>query len=413
MRVAHFSTWDAGGGAARSAYRLHRALLDARVDSRLVVLSKSSCDSTVQAFGALPQPFGRLLAGFCCELDSVASRLYPRRSGTLSGGWLSLQTPWFKAAREADVVHVHWAGGFVSARDIGRFNKPVIMTMRDLEPMTGGCRYPGECRRFLESCGYCPQLGSIREHDMTRRSIERKLRYWGRANLHIVAVSSWEADLAAQSSVLRKLPVALIHNGVDTEVFKPYDKQAMRRRWSLPSFSKILLFGAISVADVRKGGVVLQQALDIVMSRYPDKDLFVVTFGAGSMAGNGIALPHIHLGLIDSDSEMACLYSAADVTIAPSLEDACPKVPIESMACGTPTVAFGNTGIRDIIHDGHTGILVDSLEAQALADGVAACLTVAEKTGTAEACRRRSVDLFDIRRVARSYMDLYAKASKM
>ena len=49
MRVLHVNTYDSQGGAARAAYRLHRALLNENIDSKMLVQKKASDDHTVIA----------------------------------------------------------------------------------------------------------------------------------------------------------------------------------------------------------------------------------------------------------------------------------------------------------------------------------------------------------------------------
>jgi glycosyltransferase involved in cell wall biosynthesis len=70
-------------------------------------------------------------------------------------------------------------------------------------------------------------------------------------------------------------------------------------------------------------------------------------------------------------AEMPNIYNQVDVVILPSIEEACPLVPLEAMACGRPVVAFGVGGIEETVVSGETGYLVDRRDTNELAERVA------------------------------------------
>jgi len=78
----------------------------------------------------------------------------------------------------------------------------------------------------------------------------------------------------------------------------------------------------------------------------------------------------IPLGTISDDRKLALVYSAADIFVLPSLEDNLPNTAIESLACGTPIVAFKVGGIVDIVKHGNTGILADFPTSDSLANAI-------------------------------------------
>ena len=84
-------------------------------------------------------------------------------------------------------------------------------------------------------------------------------------------------------------------------------------------------------------------------------DLHVVMFGNESDDTKALALPYTTLGHIDEEWKLAVGYSAADLTLLPSLEDNLPNVILESMSCGTPVLAFDNGGCAELIIDGVNG----------------------------------------------------------
>jgi glycosyltransferase involved in cell wall biosynthesis len=73
---------------------------------------------------------------------------------------------------------------------------------------------------------------------------------------------------------------------------------------------------------------------------------------------------------------------------------------IESMACGTPVIAFRHGSVPEVIDDGISGIIVDSME-----EAVRAVAQV--KSMSRWACRRAFERRFNVRRMAADYLQLY------
>jgi len=77
-------------------------------------------------------------------------------------------------------------------------------------------------------------------------------------------------------------------------------------------------------------------------------------------------------------------------------------VMIESLACGTPVIAWRNGSVPEVIDDGHTGFIVESLEEAAWAVGEVSRLS-------REHCRQVFEDRFDAARMAREYVEVYRR----
>jgi glycosyltransferase involved in cell wall biosynthesis len=369
MKIVHVSTLDLGGGAARGAYWLHQALMLAGAHSRMFVAVSNSGSSEV-----LESTSGARLCRLREVLDREALAAFPRRHqvyfspATFSGSSLVDEIN----ALEADVINLHWiAGGFLTPEEIAGLQKPLVWTLRDMWPFNGGCHYSEGCRRYEHSCGQCPVLASADPDDLTRTLWRRKARVWKTRPFQLVAVSRWMADCARRSSLFRGRPVEVIPNGVSTETFAPRDKLAARKALGLPASTPMILFGALySTSDKRKGFHLLKPALEL-LKKSQTGPFGVLVFGATEsnvvFEGNP---PVCYLGTISDDQKLSEIYSAADVTVVPSLEDACPKVPMESMACGTPVVCFDATGLRDIVDHQSNGYRARCPDPADLAAGI-------------------------------------------
>ncbi len=73
---------------------------------------------------------------------------------------------------------------------------------------------------------------------------------------------------------------------------------------------------------------------------------------------------------------------------------------IESMACGTPVIAFSHGSVPEIIDDGVNGVIVESVE-----EAIAAVEKV--KGMSRAACRNAFEERFTARRMAKDYLNIY------
>src|SRR5690606_508603 len=174
MKVLIVNTSDIQGGAARAAYRLHKALLTEGVDSQMLVQSKSSDDFNVLG----PQTkFQKAMGKLRPTLDSIPVRRYPERTKTqISPSRVPFAGREDKInALNPDVVHLHWiAGGMMRIEDLAKINAPIVWSLHDNWAFTGGCHIMWECERYKQSCGVCPRLASKKENDLSSKVWLRK-----------------------------------------------------------------------------------------------------------------------------------------------------------------------------------------------------------------------------------------------
>jgi glycosyltransferase involved in cell wall biosynthesis len=121
-------------------------------------------------------------------------------------------------------------------------------------------------------------------------------------------------------------------------------------------------------------------------------------------------MPVTHLGYISNDRTLAALYSAADVMVVPSLEEAFGKTAAEALACGTPVVSFDATGLKDIVEHQQCGYRATPYSSEDLANGIAWVLADEERHGAlAHRGRAKVVEEFSLSRVAEQYKALYTQ----
>ena len=196
MKILHLSTSDIEGGAARAAYRLHKGLQTIDVPSQMLVRAKLSNDKTV-----IPQK--TILTKLGPPSSSLPLKFYPNRDRTMfSPQWFPDEIAKKVTQINPDIINLHWiTNGFLQIETLKKFKKPLVWTLHDMWPFTGGCHYAQECDRYTNSCGTCPQLKSKRNWDLSRWIWKRKNQGWSDLNLTIVSPSIWLAECAKSSTV--------------------------------------------------------------------------------------------------------------------------------------------------------------------------------------------------------------------
>lgn len=278
---------------------------------------------------------------------------------------------------------------------------------------TGGCHYNAkECARYEAACGSCPVLGSRRERDLSRWTWNRKRRAYAQVkDLTVVGLSRWLTGEARRSSLLRGRPVETLPNPIDTDVFRPVERRAARNLWNLPHDATIVLFGAMrSTSDARKGYDLLIRALGSIAN----PQLHLCVYGASSGEHERLAGMPVHfVGRLHDDVSLVALYSAADVMVVPSRSEAFGQTATEAMSCGTPVVAFGATGLLDIVDHQVNGYLARPYQSADLAEGIQWVLRQRQNgLHLAEAARAKVVSCFGYSVVAMQYERLYEHVSK-
>jgi len=406
MKLLNISTYDIHGGAARAAYRLHRALLDEKIDSRMLVKKKSSDDETVIGMSTTIQ---KVLSPIQRRLDTFALRPYKYRQQTYFSTAL---VPYSGVAHRInalnpDIVQLHWiCGGMMSIEELAKIRAPMVWSLHDNWAFTGGCHVRFGCERYKQTCGACPALGSAKENDLSRRIFRRKSKVLaGISDLTVVGVSRWMADCAAESALFRGRVVRRIPNPLDTRTYSPVPKNEARALLNLPSGRKLIAFGAVdATGDRHKGFAELNETLNKLQL----DNVELLVFGSREPKNGGnTTFRARYLGRLHDDISLRLVYSAADVMVVPSLEEAFGQTASEAMACGTPVVAFGHTGLLDIVDHKINGYLARPLDTSDLAKGIEWVLTSDDYERICMAARKKVVDAFDNVAVAGQYLRLY------
>lgn len=412
MKILIVNALDYEGGAARAAYRLHRALLAEGVDSQMLVQGKISDDQTIIGPASTIQ---KGLVTIRPKLDSLPVHRYNNRSQTLfSPAWLPFSGIVDRINDlNPDVVHLHWVtGGMMRIEDIARIKAPIVWSLHDMWPFTGGCHYDENCGAFKQQCGHCKVLDSAKSKDLSFHIYMRKLAAYKKKNdITLVGLSRWITNEAINSSLFFSDQVVNLPNPIDTQVFAPVEKAVARDLLNLPQDKKIILFGAMgATSDPRKGFTALSDALLQIRT----KEAELVIFGASQPKRNAEFLQKTHyLGRLHDDITLRVLYSAADVTLVPSLQENLSNAIMESLACGTPVVGFNIGGNNDLVDHFQCGYLAKAFDTIDLSNGIDWILEHHTPKKLSVAARAKVLSHFEQSIVAGRYIDLYRRILRL
>lgn len=407
MKIVHLSTHDADRGAARGALRLHRALLKKGVDSRMLVQQLTKAEPGVDSVSWLKGASYTRYKLLCDQIPTLKYGLPLRRpmfsTGLASEGWKLI-----KKCQDANLVHLHWVNkGFLPIRALKSISSPIVWTLRDMWPFTGGCHYDSQCGRFKYGCGKCPILGSQNPLDLSRKIFHRKSQEWCGANIHWVALSNWIAEKARLSPIINPEKIYVIPNAIDTAIFRaPRESFKNEEQSSKRSAIGFASYGAAK--NPRKGFTLLVDALNLLKGHRPDLQFELLVAGADNSELKRLHFPATGVGTLKSDAELVDFYSKLDVFVSGSFQEALGNSAIEASSCSVPCISFADSGTSDVIKHRVSGWLCDQHTSKSLCLGIEQVLTNnARRKEMGLEARRHIEDNFSPSVVANRYVALY------
>lgn len=412
MRVSHLCKTDSDGGAAKAAYRLHDGLVRHGVNSSFVVDIKSTTDSTV--FGPKSH-VEKLWARAVGHLDRSLLRFNPTKTpGLRSLNWLGTGAFNRAVSMKPDILHLHWiASGLVRLEKLRKIQVPVVWRLPDMWPFLGLQHYATDDSRWLHEPGVMPKPAAETGIDLDQWVYSRKQRvYRDIQDLTLIAPSRWMKTCIEKSFLFKDRPVEWIPTGQNLEVYRPIEQNIARQVLRLPETKKLILFGAINaMGDPRKGSDLLDAAIKEIAQTQESQNIEFVVFGSPKQRGQ----QKIHglnthfLGELHDDTSLSLAYAAADVFVAPSREENLANTVIESLACGTPVVAFNIGGMPDAVIAGKSGWLIEPFRIESLTRALleAVQLPSEARNKIRESSRLHAINHFSIDRQCQATLALY------
>lgn len=305
-----------------------------------------------------------------------------------------------------DVIHLHnlhlWVMNLPMLFKFIKKNKiKVVWTLHDCWAFTGHCPHftMVECDKWKTGCYKCPQYRDYPKSifDNSKKMYRLKKEWFtGVENLTIVTPSEWLAGLVKQS-FLKDYPVKVIHNGIDLNVFKPTESD-FRKKYNIAE-NKYILLGVAFGWGKRKGLDVF-----IELRERLDKDKYqIVLVGTDDNADKQLPKEIISIHRTQNQTELAEIYTVADLFVNPTREENYPTVNMESIACGTPVITFKTGGSPECINE-KSGMVVDCDDVDAMQKGIE---EICEKHLFSSKDCITQAQSFDMNKRFQEYIDLY------
>jgi glycosyltransferase involved in cell wall biosynthesis len=349
MKILHINT-NPTGGAAIAAIRIHKAMLKEGIDSNILFLKSNTLE--------IPQSFRFEESCSLFKIKNFYNRvrhfIYSKFDKTIP---ISLAFNVFDicnhpAVQEADIIHLHWVSKFIDFSFFKKFNKPVVWTLHDMAPFTGGNHY---ITNFDVK-----KYASISESNLkykinALKNIEK---------IGIVTPSAWLGKVSRNSELFCKFSHFVVRNTIVLNIFKPLEKNEIRAKYNFNHTDKIVIFVAENINDQRKG---VHFFIKIV-NELIESNVKIILIGNGKLDICSVNITEF--GNIADERKLVELYNLADVFVITSIEDNFPNTIVEAMACGTPVVGFDNSGIGEIIVHKKNGYLAANKDEKDLFDGI-------------------------------------------
>lgn len=269
----------------------------------------------------------------------------------------------------------------------------------DYSPMSGGCHFTGDCKNFETGCGYCPGIGSNKQNDFTRFNVKYRKRVYEKVK-PAVSGNGYMQTFYDRSYLLKDYDRRVrTYFTLDINHFCEQDRDEARKLFDIPQLGKfVLLFGAQALNDERKGVSYLLQALKIFHDKLSDEErkriLLILAGKSIDEIKDKLCFEYKHLGFVKAEL-LPMMYSAADVFLSPSVNDAGPSMVNQSLACGTPVVSFEMGTALDYVKGKNTGYCASLRDAEDFARGIEKIFRLSELDYIAmrKECRRVAEDL--------------------
>lgn len=388
MNILHITTRDSGG-AGLCCLRIHSALLDQGINSRVLTLKNTRHVQGVFCYGNIKFLIWRIfseglsLLGIKLTLRAKCLDLSKKYKAAYSLPISPIDLTRSELIEWADIIHLHWVNNYLDYQSfLKKVKKPIVWTLHD------------------ESFFY--GIAHLHKNILADNYLEKKCRkikfdaVQSAENLSIVFLSQMMFNTFKDEKIIEGRRKTVICNAVDTNIFTPQDKNQVRKKYGIDCTKRVFVFISINIADPNKG---LQELSEALYSIDPDAEIIAIGANPWGKQWNNVR----PIGLVNSQKEMCELISCADYMAMPSYQEAFSQSPMEAMACGLPVVVFPVSGTSELVND-NNGVICDDFTIESLKKGIE---TLFSRKYNAADIRQYMIDCFSPSIISERYIELY------
>lgn len=340
---------SAGGGASRVAEDINRIFKkNGHVVSHYASWSTEKFKNIKSLYGP------KIIKGIIRRLHGIS-----RRIGFAEVIPFEFLSVFCSNIKKYDIIHVHDTTSCLSPFTLYFLAKikPVVWTIHDCSPFTGGCLYPHvyKCEKYKSGCGKCPgnyewPLGGF--FDFTKMMFKIKRWVLKNSNIKLVTPSEWMADFVESQGFKRP---EVISNIVDKEIFyKKENISQIKNKLKIPENRLIIVSSSGNINDERKG---LKDVINIAKNISDINPLLILIGKKDKKINNSIidGVETIFTDYIEDKNLLSDYLNISDIYLFCSKADNQPLSILESLACGTPVYGLPTGGVKELILNGFNG----------------------------------------------------------
>lgn len=225
------------------------------------------------------------------------------------------------------------------------YNIKVKWTLHDCWALTGHCSHFTfvKCEQWQFHCSYCPQMRTYPSCFLKVKANSnfdrKKVAFTNVKDLELIVPSKWLKNLVSKS-FLKDYPCTVVYNEINRTIFKP-TPSTFRQDFHLEN--KKIVLGVASVWTKRKG---LEDFYKL--SSMLDDSYVIVLIGLSKKQIKALPKNIVGITKTNNQSELAGLYSTANIFVNPSREETFGLTSVEAVSCGTPSVVYEETACEEI-----------------------------------------------------------------
>lgn len=250
---------------------------------------------------------------------------------------------------QPDIIHLHNIHGYylnvkMLFDALKNYEGKIYWTFHDCWPISGSSAYfdYNGCKKWDEGCVECNSTRDYPEALFIKRQKQnfkwKKQSFSGFTNLTLITPSAWLKDLLGQS-FLAGYPCEVIHNGINTQLFKPTEDAKLTEKYQ----NKRVLLGVASIWEQRKG---LEDFIKLNTMISDEEKIVLIGLSEEQLK----TLPASMDSVLRTDSaeQLAAYYTLAHRFLNPTYEDNYPTTNVEALCCHTPIIAYDTGGNKEV-----------------------------------------------------------------